>query len=309
MATLKRLTGSELLFNVLDNLAKLAETTSEESFARNLLKVFERILSERPVSTATINALRNMSKYFIERGLDGLVEYINKLRSEYDAALWKSAEVASRRVSSGEKIFTNSNSLAVRRLLKILRDQGKDVEVYVSESRPGNEGFLIAEYAESLGLKAYLIVDSAVRFFAKSIDKVFVGAEAIAANGAVVSKVGTSLVALVAKESRKRVFVIAPTFKFSYETIQGELLKIPEGNLELIIDAERDQELPSGFVARIPLYDVTPAEYIDAIATEYGLIAPQAIPILLKTLYGTYPPEVAPLSDILVKLESKLCSR
>ena len=303
----RRTTGSELFFSVLDELAKVVtEYPDEHVFAKRLLGVFEQLLAERPASMATINALRQISVFFLEKGLSELHDYISKLRADYDDALWKSAEVASRRVESGEKILTNSNSTAIRRLLKFLRDQDKNVEIYVVESRPGNEGLLVAEYAESLGFKVYLIVDSAMRFFARSIDKVFVGAEAIAANGAVVAKVGTSLAALVAKESRKRFFVVAPSMKFSYETIYGELLKIPEGGAELIVDPEKDRVVPEGFTARVPLYDVTPADYIDAIATEYGLVAPQAVPLLLKLVYGSYPPSIIPVHDILVALKKKL---
>lgn len=307
--TLTRLTGSELFFSVLDKLMKVAVTSSKDAFTSNLLEVLEKVLVERPASMATINALREISIYFLEKGVEGLAEYISKVKSSYDAALWKSAEVASRRIMNGDRIFTNSNSLAIRRLLKVLRDQGKDVEVYVSESRPGNEGILVAEYAESLGFRVYLMVDSAVRFFVKDVDKVFVGAEAISANGAVVSKIGTSLVALVAKEARKRVFVVAPTMKFSYETIHGELLKIPEGGVDLLADTEGDQKLLRGFTARVPLYDVTPAEYIDAVATEYGLVAPQAIPMLLRTLYGTYPPAIMSLNEALTMLKRESGSR
>lgn len=307
--TFTRLTGSELFFDVLNRLTEVAIKSGKDAFTSNLLEILEKVLAERPASMATINALREILMYFLEKGVDGLAEHISKVKSNYDAALWKSAEVASRRVANGDRVFTNSNSLAVRRLLRVLRDQDKYVEVYVSESRPGNEGILIAEYAESLGFKVYLIVDSAVRFFMKDIDKVFVGAEAISANGAVVSKVGTSLVALVAKEARKRVFVIAPTMKFSYETIHGELLKIPEGGVGLLANAEEDQRLLQGFTARVPLYDVTPAEYVDAVATEYGLVAPQAIPMLLRALYGTYPPTIMSLNDTLAMLKHGSGSR
>lgn len=149
------------------------------------------------------------------------------------------------------------------------------------------------------------MVDSAVRFFMKNIDKVFVGAEAIASNGAVVSKIGTSLISLIAHEARKRVFTVAPSLKFSYETIYGELMKVPEGGVELILEPGRDEELPEGFTARIPLYDVTPSEYIDAIATEHGLIAPQAIPLLLRSIYGAYPPVIPSLHELFTKLREK----
>lgn len=301
-----RLTGSELLFHALDKLLEYSRLGDEYAFGKELLLRLESIVEERPSSLASINVLKNIAQFYLDNGMSGIYEYILKLKAQYDEALWRAAEVASRRVSSGEKILTNSNSLAVRRLLKILRDQGKLIDIYVTESRPVNEGTLLAEYAESLGFTTYLIVDSATRFFMKNIDKVFMGAEAIAANGAVVSKVGSSLISLVAKESRKRVFIVAPSFKISYETIHGELFRVPEGGAELIIDFEKERNIPPGFNARVPLYDITPAEYIDAVATEYGLIAPQAIPLLIKLLYGSYPPSVSSISEILNGLKRKL---
>ncbi|MEM1639714.1 MAG: translation initiation factor eIF-2B [Desulfurococcaceae archaeon] len=301
----RRFTGSEIVFDTIDQLIEIAKINDPASFSEKLIEKYERIMIERPSSIAVLNILRNIASYFLEHGLEGLVDHLSKLRSEYDAMLWKAADIASRRVTSGEKILTNSNSLAIRRLLKLLKDQGKDVEIYITESKPGKEGILLAEYAESLGFRVYLIVDSAVRFFMKNINKVFVGAEAIASNGAIVSKVGTSLIALAAHEARKRVFVVAPSMKFSYETIYGELLKVPEGSIELILEPERDETLPGDFTARIPLYDVTPPEYIDAIATQYGLIAPQAIPLLLRSIYGSYPPFVPSLHELFEKIKEK----
>ncbi|MEM0002503.1 MAG: initiation factor 2B, partial [Desulfurococcaceae archaeon] len=235
----RRFTGSEIVFDTIDQLIEIAKINDPASFSEKLIEKYERIMIERPSSMAVLNILRNIASYFVEHGLEGLVDHLSKLRSEYDAMLWKAADIASRRVTSGEKILTNSNSLAIRRLLKLLKDQGKDVEIYITESKPGKEGILLAEYAESLGFRVYLIVDSAVRFFMKNVNKVFVGAEAIASNGAIVSKVGTSLIALAAHEARKRVFVVAPSMKFSYETIYGELLKVPEGSIELILEPER----------------------------------------------------------------------
>lgn len=60
------------------------------------------------------------------------------------------------------------------------------------------------------------------------LTKVLLGAEAIAANGAVVNKIGTSLIALAAHEARVRVFVAAETYKFSPATVLGELVVIEE---------------------------------------------------------------------------------
>jgi len=298
-----RLSGSELFFEVAGRLIESAAAGVEKAFVEKLIDLYNYIVHDRPSSIASLNLLRLVAQRLLNEGFTGVDKYVSSLASEYDRALWRSAEVAARRVLDGEVVMTTSNSLAVRRFLKTLRDMGRKLEVYVTESRPGREGLVLAEYAESLGYPVTLIVDSAARFFVRDVDKVVVGAEGIASNGALVAKVGTGLLSLVAKEARKRVFVIAPTMKFSYETIYGELLKLPEGGAELIV--EREEEPPEGFTARVPLYEVAPPEYIDGIATEYGLIAPQAIPLLLRSIYGEYPPSYQPLQYLIQVLTER----
>lgn len=300
--TFTRLTGSELTFSILDDLYSSIIRSDEQEFLAKLKSYAKYLLSERPACMAAINALRDIAVYYMANRLKNLGSYVAEIKEKYDKALWKAAEYASKRIQEGEAVLTNSNSLAVRRVFKVLGDQGRKVKVYITESRPGNEGLLMTEYLESLGFDVYLIVDSATRFFMKDVDKIIVGAESISANGAVVSKVGTSLIALIAKEARKRVFVVAPSYKLSYETIYGELLPLPEKGAEALVSREELEKLPSGYKARVPIYDVTPPEYIDGIFTEYGLIAPQAIPILLKYIYGSYPPAVRPLEEVLEKL-------
>ncbi len=305
MQASRRATGSELAFSIMSELQEAAKTGDRRLFVEKLASAIKDVLANRPACMAAINALRSVALYYLEHGLDKLPEYISSLKESYDSALWKASEVASKRVREGEVILVNSNSLAVRRLLACLKKQGKKISIYVTESRPGNEGLLMAEYAEDLGFDVYLIVDSAARFFMKDVDKVVVGAEAVAVNGAVVSKVGTSLIALVAKEARKRVFTIAPSYKLSFETIYGELLPVPEGGTEALVDPDERDKLPPGYKARAPLYDVTPPEYIDAVATEYGLYAPQAVPILLELVYGSYVPSVPTLKELLEKIEGE----
>ncbi len=305
MTEFTRYTGSELFFKIASELAEISLRGDEKLLATRIIEYYRTLNTERPASTASFNLLRMVSTRLLEKGTDGLADYISELKTSYDRALWKAAEIASRRIVDGDVVLTNSNSLAIRRLLETIRNQGRKIELYVTESRPGKEGLLIAEYAEQLGFKVNLIVDSAARFFIKEVSKVFIGAEAIAANGAVVSKIGSGLIALVAHEARRRVFIVAPTLKFNYETIYGELLKLPEGGADLIIEPGREGEPPEGFVAKVPLYEVIPPEYIDGIATEYGLIAPQAVPLLLRNIYGSYPPEIPTLSQLVELLASK----
>jgi translation initiation factor 2B subunit (eIF-2B alpha/beta/delta family) len=301
-----RLTGSELALRVLEELYVTASRGSSRELVERIIQLKESILSERPASMATINMLKQVGLYILERGFSGVDSYILELKEKYIRALERASEIASRRIVSGEVLLTNSNSFAVRKLLEHLAKQGKSIELYVTESRPGNEGLLVAEYAESLGFNVYLVVDSAARFFMKKVDKVVVGAEAVASNGAVVSKIGTSLVALVAKEARKRVFVVAPAVKFSPETFYGELLKLPEYDWELLVESDKAARIPENYRARVPIYDVTPPEYIDAIVTEHGLFAPQALPLVLSFIERSGLNLTVPLEDVVSRLRALL---
>lgn len=299
-----RFTGSELAFSILSELYSVAIKSSEKELVKRILELKDFVLNERPTSVASLNILRLIGLYILEQGFTGVDEYIVGLREKYERSLERAAEIMSKRIVSGEVLLSNSNSLAVRKVLRHLSEQGKDVKIYITESRPGNEGLLLAEYAESLGFEVYLIVDSAVRFFMKNIDKVVVGAEAVASNGAIVSKIGTSLIALIAKEARKRVFVVAPILKFSHETLYGELLKLPEYDWRSLISEEEIAELPVDYRARVPLYDVTPSEYIDAIVTEYGLFAPQAIPLILSLVERSITSTSRSLEEVMSGLKA-----
>ncbi|ADG90949.1 initiation factor 2B related protein [Thermosphaera aggregans DSM 11486] len=298
-----RYTGSEIVFATLETLKEYSLSSDEKNFAKQLLATYEKIVSERPASAGVLNILRTIIESFLRSGLQTIPSVIMDLKSSYEKALWTVADVACKRVSNGDVLMTNSNSLAVRRFFARLKQENIEVEVYVPESRPGLEGLLLAEYLEELGFNVNLIVDSAMRYFMKNVDKVFMGAEAVAANGAVVSKAGSSLMALAAKEARVRVYVLAPLLKFSFESVYGEMIKLPEGGWELLMDAETRNTLPENYSARAPIYDVTPPDYIDAIATEYGIFSPQAIPILLREIYGSYPPSITPLPKLVKQLE------
>jgi len=69
-------------------------------------------------------------------------------------------------------------------------------------------------------------------------------------------------------------------------------------NPDAIIPKEWLNKLSSRVRTKAPLFDVTPPEYIDAIITEVGLLAPQAIPILIKEVYG-WPPKIIDINELI----------
>ncbi len=301
----KRDSGTTLVFTSIEKLKNAASTDDLSRVIDTYAELVKYVMENRTASMGVINALRMIGEYILDNGLEGLMDYLNQLYDKYDRACWDAARIAANRIEDGDVLMTISNSLCVRRVFKVLVDEGIKYEVYVLESRPGMEGLDTASYLNDLGVKTYLVVDSAARFFLKNCDKVVVGAEAIAVNGAVVGKVGTSLLSLAANESRVRVFVVAPLYKFSPETIHGELLKLPEGDWHLLMSPDIREKLPKNYRARAPIYDVTPPNLIDAIATEYGLFAPQAVPVVIRQYYGIFPPKLRTLEGIISELKSR----
>jgi len=206
------------------------------------------------------------------------------------SAIQRIGEIGAKRITDGDKILTHCNSSAVIAILGTAWKQGKRFEVTVTETRPRFQGRLTARELGLIGIPVTLILDDAVRFFLNKIDKVFVGADAVAANGALVNKIGTSLIALAAHEARVRVFVAAETYKFSPETLIGELIEIEERDASEIIRPDELSQIPNATV-RNPAFDVTPPEYIDLIITEKGIVPPQAAILILEQEFGLLTPE------------------
>ncbi len=199
-------------------------------------------------------------------------------------------EIGARRIEDGDLLMTHCNSDAVIAILKTAHNQGKGFKVFVCETRPRFQGKITAKVLSEIGISTSLIVDSAARFFMTKVDKAIVGADAVAANGAVVNKIGTSMVALAANESRVMFFVAAETYKFSPETMLGQLVKIEERSPLEIVSKEEFKKL-SKVVVRNPAFDVTPPEYIDLIVTEKGIISPQAAIMVIQEEFGSLKPK------------------
>jgi len=162
---------------------------------------------------------------------------------------------------------------------------GKEIEVFATEVRPRNQGLITIQTLNDAGIKTNFIVDSAVRSFIHDIDLVVVGADAVTVNGAVVNKIGTSQVAHTAVEARVNVLVAAETYKFAPKTVVGDLITIEERPSSEVLPDEIAKTLPHVRV-RNPAFDVTPAEFIDLIITEQGVIPPQMAYIIIREYLG-----------------------
>ncbi|MDY0011628.1 MAG: S-methyl-5-thioribose-1-phosphate isomerase [Rhodocyclaceae bacterium] len=175
---------------------------------------------------------------------------------------------------------------------------GIPVHVWVSETRPRNQGLLTAwELAES-GIPHTLLADNAAgHLLARGeVDLVITGADRVAANGDAANKVGTYLKALAARDNGVPFFIAAPGSTLDFACPDGAAIPIEDRGPEEVrlvsgVDAAGQPAqlciAPATTACTNPAFDVTPARLITAILTERGLAAPDRLAAL-------YPERVAP---------------
>src|SRR5574338_418103 len=174
---------------------------------------------------------------------------------------------------------------------------GIPVTVWVSETRPRNQGLLTSwELAES-GVPHRLIADNAAGLLLArgEVDLVIAGADRVAANGDTANKVGTYLKALAARDNDVPFYIAAPGSTLDFACPDGSAIPIEDrGTEEVLTIAGLDAQgrpatlrlAPADTAAANPAFDVTPARLITAILTERGLAAPDR----LGELYPERPP-------------------
>lgn len=264
------------------------EVTSIEEFSVSISEISSFLISTRPTAVSLPNAVKLASKYTsnnVEDAKQEIVRNANLFIERADKALGKIGKIGSRRVKNGDIIMTHCNSHAALSIITAAFEDGKDISVIATESRPRRQGLLTIRHLNDFGIPTTLIVDSAVRYYMKEVDKVIVGADAIAVNGALVNKIGTSQLALAAHEARKSFMVAAETYKFSPSTIIGNPIEIEERSSEEVIDPAILADLPHVQI-RNPAFDFTPAEYIDMIVTDIGIIPPAMAYTVIKEHLG-----------------------
>ncbi|MDD1671274.1 MAG: ribose 1,5-bisphosphate isomerase [Methanomicrobiales archaeon] len=248
------------------------------------------LLATRPTAVSLPNAVHLVMAPLgkaedLEAAREGVIRAADQFIRSSKGAVERIGEIGAHHIADGETILTHCNSEAALSCILTAARQGKDFEVFATEVRPGNQGLLTLKALSDAGIPTHYIVDSAVRHFMNGIDRVFVGADAVAVNGAVVNKIGTSLVALAAHEARTPFIVAAETYKFAPRTTLGELVEIEERAGDEVLPRSDAAKLPHVTVHN-PVFDVTPAAYIDLIVTEEGAIPPSLAYIIIREFLG-----------------------
>lgn len=153
--------------------------------------------------------------------------------------------------------------------------QGRIDTVYADETRPWLQGArLTAWELVRDGIPVKLMADgaAAARMAAGGISWVIVGSDRIAANGDVANKIGTYGLAVAARYHGVRFMVAAPTSTIDMGAADGRAIPIEERPAEEVLQCGGQRIAADGAGAWNPVFDVTPANLVDAIVTERGII-------------------------------------
>jgi len=164
---------------------------------------------------------------------------------------------------------------------------GIPVEVWVSETRPRNQGLLTAWELREAGIPNRLIADNAAGILMArgEVDLVITGADRVAANGDTANKVGTYLKALAARDAGIPFYIAAPGSTIDFGCPEGTSIPIEDRDgdefrvVHGLDDGARAQVriAPAEAAVANPAFDVTPARLITAIVTERGCAAPDRL--------------------------------
>lgn len=152
--------------------------------------------------------------------------------------------------------------------------EGMVERVYAGETRPWLQGSrLTAWELAHEGIPVTLCADSALAHLMKTkgITWVVVGADCVAANGDVASKIGTYQLAVSAMHHGVRFMVVAPSTSIDLNLATGEDIPLEEREADELLDYAGTRVAPQ-VEAFNPVFDVTPADLIDVIVTERGIV-------------------------------------
>ncbi|CAK6962258.1 translation initiation factor eIF-2B subunit delta isoform X4 [Scomber scombrus] len=276
-------------------------TPPNEELSRDLvnkLKPYISFLNQcRPLSASMGNAIKYIKKEISNissqckeeeaksKLLSCIESYINeKIILAAEAIAKSSIE----KISDGDVILVYGCSSLVNHILCEAFEKGRKFRVIVVDSRPRLEGREALRRLVQRGISCTYVLISAVSYILPEVSKVFLGAHALLANGYVMSRVGTSQIALVAKAFNVPVLVCCETYKFC-ERVQtdsfvsnelddpDDLIVTRKGKTQL----EHWQEVHSLGLLNL-VYDVTPPDFVDLVITELGMIPCTSVPVVLR---------------------------
>jgi len=260
-------------------LCRAAELEGREAEEKDIQDAAVILLNSRPTAISLSNALRYMLESSSGREGFGLIEALKEALTRLERFVERSQN---RIEKVGEALFdatrpavlmTHCNSQTAIGVIRRGWELGGVKKVFSMEARPRYQGRITSHQLASYGIETYMIVDSACNYFMDQVNMVVVGADTVFQDGDFVNKIGTSTLALVAKEWGVPLYSAASLLKMA-----------PPGfsKKDLVIEMRPREEIaPPGEFPGVnilnPAFDLTPSSYITGYITERGILRPEEI--------------------------------
>ncbi|MES0873350.1 S-methyl-5-thioribose-1-phosphate isomerase [Sinimarinibacterium sp. HSW-8] len=247
-------------------------------------RAFAVLAASRPTAVNLRWALERMRGVWLaSRDVDALEAEAVRIHDEDLAQNLKIGDHGAALLDSGARVITHCNTGALATgghgtALGVIRSAwalNRLAMVYHTETRPWLQGArLTAWELQQEGIPSKLIADGAAAYLmaSETIDWVIVGADRIAANGDTANKIGTYALAVAARRHGVKFMVAAPSGTFDLRCSSGREIPIEQRPATELTEFRGRAVAPAGVDAFNPVFDVTPAELIDAIVCEHGVV-------------------------------------
>jgi methylthioribose-1-phosphate isomerase len=246
------------------------------------------LLAARPTAVNLAWALTRLQTLAASLSGDpfpALLAEAQAIAAEDLAANRRMGELGAALLPQGARVITHCNTGALATggwgtALGVIRSayaQGKLQQVYAGETRPWLQGArLTAWELQQDGIPYQLYADSAAAFLMHQLkpDWVIVGADRIAANGDTANKIGTYALALAARQLGVKFMVVAPCSTLDFNIPDGTAIPIEQRGAEELLQVGGHHVGTPGSAVWNPVFDLTPANLIDALVTERGVAMP-----------------------------------
>jgi methylthioribose-1-phosphate isomerase len=256
---------------LIDELEKAAEILKEtRPTAVNLFWAIDRILNRTGGFSGNV---KDLAAFVVEEAQKIADEdaTANRLIGRHGAELIRDDDVILTHCNAGALATVEyGTALGVTRAAW---EQGKKIKVIATETRPKLQGARLTAYElKRDGIPVTLITDNMVGYvmYKQLVSKVIVGADRIVRD-AVINKIGTYTIAVLAKEHNIPFYVAAPKSTFDLARSSADVT-IEERPLEEVTHIGSQMIAPRGVNALNPAFDITPLKYVTAIICEDGVL-------------------------------------
>ncbi len=261
---------------------------SADTWRERIEADLDRLAASRPTAVNLGWAIERMRRVIAAAAPDtdpepALLETARTLHAEDVAANRRMGELGAALIESRCEVLTHCNAGALATagygtalgVIRAAHAAGRIAHVFAGETRPWLQGARLTAYELiEAGIPVSVIADGAASWAMRQghVRWVIVGADRIAANGDVANKIGTYSLAVSARHHGVRFMVVAPTSTIDPRCASGADIPIETRGSDELLSHAGARVAPAGAGAWNPVFDVTPADLVDALVTERGVV-------------------------------------